>query len=219
MLTSQQYKLLLFINDYLQKTGFSPSFDEMKIALGLRSKSGIHRLISGLEERGFLKRRHHRARALEVIRSPETFLSSDHFYSSYAIPKPVNGNNIVTLPLYGYIAAGLPIESLPDPEETIDIPASMLKNGTHFALTIKGESMIEAGIFDGDIVIIRKTDQAMNGQIVAALVEDEEVTLKEWHQRDHIVALKPANAAYEPRLYPIDKVKIQGILVSLLRTY
>ncbi|QNT78705.1 transcriptional repressor LexA [Entomobacter blattae] len=236
MLTPQQYRLLLYIHTYLQKTGFSPSFDEMKEALALRSKSGIHRLISGLEERGFLKRRHHRARALEVIKLPDNYVSTENpFYPNRTathdstpqrMPSSPSSRGVTQhssdttlLPLYGYIAAGLPIESLPDPENTIEVPSSLITQGEHYALTVTGDSMKEAGILEGDTIILRKAEQAENGQIVVALIESEEVTLKEWYQRGNVVALKPANPAYETRLFPVEKIQVQGVLVSLIRHY
>lgn len=226
MLTRKQHQLLLFIDEHLRRTGFSPSFDEMKDALELRSKSGIHRLISALEERGFLRRHHHRARALEVIRLP-------HIESTPFAPNVIKGDfstrvtsisadndrAVVALPLYGRIAAGLPIEALRDYNAQIDMPASLLGSGDYYALEVAGDSMIEAGILDGDTVIIRRGDVAENGQIIVALIDDGEVTLKRLRRRGNAVALEPANVTYETRIVPADRVRIQGTLAGLYRRY
>jgi repressor LexA len=240
MLTRKQYELLVFIDRHLKQTGFSPSFEEMKDALHLRSKSGIHRLISALEERGFLARRHHRARALEVVRLPEdvanraepaeaeaeasggTFAPNvirGDFTSRLAGVRAANEAGAIQLPLYGRIAAGLPIEALRDQETTIDVPMALLGNGEHFALEVSGDSMIEAGILDGDTVVVRRSETADTGQIVVALVDDNEVTLKRLRRRGNSIALEPANVRHETRIFPADRVKVQGRLVALLRQY
>jgi repressor LexA len=238
MLTRKQYELLIFIDHHLKKTGFSPSFEEMKEALGLKSKSGIHRLISALEERGFLRRRHHRARALEVVRLPDDVQAramqpeGDRAAVGFA-PNVIRGDfsprlsgvrtaneaAAVQMPLYGRIAAGLPIEALRDNGSTIDVPMALLGNGEHYALEVAGDSMIEAGIFDGDTVIIRRDETAENGQIVVALVDESEVTLKRLRRRGNSIALEPANQRHETRIFPADRVRVQGRLVALLRRY
>jgi repressor LexA len=244
MLTRKQHELLVFIDRYLKTTGFSPSFEEMKAALNLRSKSGIHRLISALEERGFLVRRHHRARALEVVRLPddvaaraETVAAAPLAPAPHAAgfaPNVIRGDfsgrlagvraaaseaGSVQLPLYGRIAAGMPIEALRDNSSHVEVPMSMLGSGEHFALEVDGESMIEAGILDGDTVIIRRSDTAETGQIVVALVGEGEVTLKRLRRRGNSIALEPANAAFKTQIYPADRVRVQGKLVGLLRRY
>ena len=246
MLTRKQHELLSFIDSHLRQTGFSPSFDEMKDALNLRSKSGIHRLISALEERGFLSRRHHRARALEVLRLPDqagvaSAASSAPVVSEQAIqdelanfsPNVIKGDfsarlpgvraasdvGAIQLPLYGRIAAGLPIEALRDTGAHIEVPMALIGSGEHYALEVAGDSMIEAGILDGDTVIIRREETAENGQIVVALIDDGEVTLKRLRRRGSAVALEPANARYETRIVPSDRVRVQGRLVGLLRRY
>lgn len=234
MLTRKQYELLTFIDRHLKETGVSPSFEEMKDALDLRSKSGIHRLISALEERGFLRRHHHRARALEVTRLPENFIPPApraespaftpnviHGDFSRSLPgvRAANDAAAVQLPLYGRIAAGLPIEAMRDDAAQIEVPVAMLGAGDHFALEVAGDSMEDAGILDGDTVIIRKADSAETGQIIVALVDENEVTLKRLRRRGNSIALEPANARYEPKLYPADRVKVQGKLVALLRRY
>lgn len=243
MLTRKQHELLIFIDRHLKNTGFSPSFEEMKEALQLRSKSGIHRLISALEERGFLKRRHHRARALEIVRMPNDIAvqpaarggaqGSAAFVPPAFAPNVIRGdfsarlsgvraaNEVaaVQLPLYGRIAAGLPIEALRDQGTQIEIPAAMLSNGEHYALEVAGDSMVDAGILDGDTVVIRKGESAENGQIVVALVDDSEVTLKRLRRRGNSIALEPANPRHEIRIFPADRVKIQGRLIALLRRY
>ena len=254
MLTRKQHELLTFIERHLKDTGFSPSFEEMKEALQLRSKSGIHRLISALEERGFLRRHHHRARALEVLRMPHDsgfgaavdpspefmrpefmrpevvrpevtrpeftpkVIRGDFSRSAPGLPAASEGS-FVKLPLYGRIAAGLPIEALRDQGALIDVPIAMLGNGEHFALEVAGDSMIEAGILDGDTVIIRRGEQAETGQIVVALVDENEVTLKRLRRRGNSIALEPANARHETRIFPADRVRVQGRLVALLRQY
>ena len=242
MLTRKQHELLTFIDAKLRETGVSPSFEEMKEALSLRSKSGIHRLISALEERGFLRRHHHRARALEVTRLPENVSGQKPAARrEVARPAPAPGftpNVIrgdfsqrlpgaraahevaaVQLPLYGRIAAGQPIEALRDDGAHIEVPMAMLGNGDHFALEVAGDSMVDAGILDGDTVIIRKGETAETGQIIVALIDDAEVTLKRIRKRGASIALEPANSKYETRLLPPDRVKVQGRLIALLRRY
>ncbi|MBE9606143.1 transcriptional repressor LexA [Acetobacteraceae bacterium H6797] len=247
MLTRKQHELLVFIDNHLRATGFSPSFEEMKEALSLKSKSGIHRLITALEERGFLKRRAHRARALEVIRLPEALgmrgapaqpAPQPGFEPGYQppafAPNVIRGNfapnlagvqkaaeaSALSLPLYGRIAAGLPIEALRDSGAEVEVPAGMLAvSGEHYALEVAGDSMEEAGILDGDTVIIRRTDTAENGAIVVALIDENEVTLKRLRRRGQSIALEPANQRYETRIFGPDRVKVQGKLVGLLRRY
>ena len=235
MLTKKQYELLVLIDRRINESGVPPSFDEMKDALGLKSKSGIHRLISGLEERGFIRRLPHRARALEVLKLPENL---EIQRTSDAPPKPANvikGEfgakpqsataspaalaSSVDLPMLGRIAAGTPIEAISDPSSYIGIPPSMLGGGEHYCLEIDGDSMIDAGIFDGDTVVIERTNRTENGAIVVALVDNEEATLKYIHQRGDKVALEPANAAYETRIFGPDRVQVQGRLVGLIRKY
>ena len=241
MLTRKQYELLIYIDTYLKRTGYSPSFEEMKDALALKSKSGIHRLISALEERNYLGRRHHRARALEVLRLPDNVAprpddaiddEDDDAQPGFA-PNVIRGDFTgrlqgvrtandaasVKLPLYGRIAAGLPIEALRDNSTTVDVPASMLGSGDHYALEISGDSMIGAGILDGDTVLIRKGDTAENGQIVVALVDEIEVTLKRLRRRGNSTALEPCNPEHKTQILPADKVKVQGRLIGLLRKY
>ncbi|HXQ50981.1 MAG TPA: transcriptional repressor LexA [Stellaceae bacterium] len=241
MLTRKQFELLMFINRRLQDTGVSPSFEEMKEALSLKSKSGIHRLISGLEERGFIRRLAHRARALEVVRLPEDTAvatkarapapaaSGDrgrfsptviHGDFKSALPGTALGTGeSVQLPLYGRIAAGTPIEALRDQSNLINIPASLLGNGEHYALEVAGDSMIDAGIIEGDTVLIQRCDTAESGAIVVALVDNNEVTLKRLRRRGDSIALEPANKTYETRIFGPDRVKVQGKLVGLMRRY
>lgn len=250
MLTRKQQELLTFIHDRLLQGGVSPSFEEMKEALGLRSKSGIHRLITGLEERGFIRRLPHRARALEVLRLPDSTVLAGTADASPSGPSTaataagpgfsptvIKGDftgtlggratpteadvpgGTVQLPLYGRIAAGTPIEALRDPNRFADVPAALLGRGEHYALEVDGDSMIEAGIHDGDTVIIQRGDIADNGAIVVALVDGEEATLKRLRRRGDKVALEPANAAYETRIFGPDRVRVQGRLVALLRRY
>ncbi|MEI6985891.1 MAG: LexA family transcriptional regulator [Rhodospirillaceae bacterium] len=247
MLTRKQLELLIFINESLGNGGVSPSFDEMKEALGLRSKSGIHRLVTGLEERGFIRRLPHRARALEVIRMPGGISTlkvgnasetgeptSQPTYHPNIIQGNFTGGNFtgaapedkvasdvesVSLPFYGRIAAGLPIEAMPDCSTHIGVPASLLSLGEHYALEVAGDSMIEAGILDGDIVIIRRCDVAENGTIMVALIDCTEVTLKRLRSRGKTIALEPANSAYETRIFGADRVRVQGVLVGLIRQY
>ncbi|MBC7135502.1 transcriptional repressor LexA [Oceanibaculum nanhaiense] len=243
MLTRKQFELLTFINRRLTESGVSPSFDEMKEALGLRSKSGIHRLITGLEERGFIRRLPHRARALEVLRLPDQVSAKDtskqgdkqtgettgrrftpnviegHFAGPLAGAATGQDLRAVPLPLYGKIAAGTPIEALHDETAAIDVPLSLLGTGEHYALEIEGDSMIDAGIQDGDTVIIQRCDTAENGTIVVALVDEQEATLKRLRRKGGSIALEPANAAYETRIFGPERVKVQGRLVGLLRRY
>ncbi len=238
MLTRKQHELLIFINARLGANGIAPSFDEMKDALNLRSKSGIHRLISGLEERGFIRRLPHRARALEVLKLPEE--------SAAPVAKDANGGrgkfsptvirgdfsnalpgstiaaetDAAELPLYGRIAAGTPIEALRDETARVAVPSALLGRGSeHYALEVAGDSMIDAGIFDGDTVIIQRCDVAENGSIVVALVDNQEATLKRLRKRGDSIALEPANQAYETRIFGPDRVKVQGRLVGLMRRY
>ncbi len=241
MLTRKQYELLTFIDKRLMEDGVSPSFDEMKDALGLRSKSGIHRLITGLEERGFIRRLPHRARALEVMKLPDNYIAPKPLRTE-GEPTPTSPNsgfalnvieadfnkkpeiasppaNGMQLPLLGKIAAGTPIEALSDYSNLVDVPPSFIGAGEHYALEIDGESMIDAGIQDGDTVIIRRCDSADNGTIVVALVDDTEVTLKRIRRKGNSIALEPANAAYETRICGPDQVKVQGRLVGLMRHY
>jgi len=241
MLTRKQHELLVFIDRHLKATGFSPSFEEMKEALHLKSKSGIHRLISALEERGFLSRRHNRARALEVVRLPDDVAARapqpaiqgaapagtpfapnvirGDFTPRLAGVKSAESAGAVQLPLYGRIAAGLPIEAMRDSAAHVEVPMSLLGAGEHYALEVSGDSMIEAGILDGDTVIIRRADTAETGQIVVALVDEGEVTLKRLRRRGASIALEPANARHETRIFPADRVRVQGRLVGLLRQY
>ncbi len=228
MLTRKQHDLLIYIHKSLKTEGISPSFDEMKDALGLRSKSGIHRLITALEERGFIRRLPHRARALEVLKLPEAMAPASGFQPSIVTditpdrftgqPVAASAENI-TLPLYGRIAAGAPIEALSDHTQTIDMPASMLGSGEHYALEVEGDSMIDAGILDGDTAVIQRCDNADNGAIVVALVDDNEVTLKRLRRHGASVALEPANMAFKTRIFPPNRVKLQGRLVCLMRKY
>lgn len=249
MLTRKQHELLLFINARLEDTGISPSFDEMKEALDLKSKSGIHRLITALEERGFIRRLAHRARALEVVKLPETSAAAspaspareDRPAPRGFSPNVIPGNfprsraaeqaadtrdatrddsgEAVSLPLYGRIAAGTPIEALRDYSNTVSVPPSLLGAGDHYALEVAGDSMIDAGIHDGDTAIIQRCETAENGSIVVALVEGEEVTLKRIRKRSHAIALEPANPIYETRIFGPDQVAVQGKLVGLIRKY
>lgn len=224
MLTRKQYELLSFINKRLDDTGVSPSFDEMKDALSLKSKSGIHRLITGLEERGFIRRLPHRARALEVVKLPDNMgggpkgnvVRPDFKASPSAAP--LEGENI-SLPVLGKIAAGTPIEALSAHSNNVDVPASMIGGGEHYALKVEGDSMIEAGIFDGDTVLIQRCDTAENGTIVVALVDDAEVTLKRIRRKGASIALEAANPDFETRIFGPDRVKVQGRLVGLMRNY
>ncbi len=257
MLTKKQHQLLLFIQKRLEEDGVSPSFDEMKDALELKSKSGIHRLITALEERGFIRRLPHRARALEILRTPDSSATVsaaaqaaethpaalDRPASRGFTPNVIPGNftrasrnveetgppapeeaahsdeEMIDLPMLGRIAAGTPIEALRDNSARVGIPGSMIRTGDHYALEVSGDSMVDAGIFDGDTVIIKRGDTADNGSIVVALVDEHEVTLKRLRRRGHAIALEPANPNYETRIFGPDQVRIQGSLVGLMRKY
>src|SRR5689334_16937683 len=230
MLTRKQFELLKFIHERLKEAGVPPSFDEMKDALDLRSKSGIHRLITALEERGFIRRLPNRARAIEVIKLPEPV---GHGVARRGFtPNVIEGNlgrvrapseddsgRPVAIPVMGRIAAGTPIEAIQTTTQTISMPPDMLGTGDHFALEVRGDSMIEAGILDGDTVLIRRTETARNGEIVVALVDDEEATLKRMRRKGDSVALEAANPAYETRIFGPDRVRVQGTLVGLIRKY
>ncbi|WP_321391455.1 transcriptional repressor LexA [Emcibacter sp.] len=220
MLTKKQRDLLMFINERIHENGVSPSFDEMKDALDLKSKSGIHRLISALEERGFIRRLPHRARALEVLRLPDQDGPREEniFRPDFGAAVTEDNPNTVDIPLHGRIAAGTPIEAL-EQYENISIPASMIGGGSHYALEIDGDSMVEAGILDGDTVVIRRCDTADNGAIVVALVDEQEATLKTLRKKGPDIELEPANRDYQTQIYPADRVRIQGRLVGLLRQY
>lgn len=230
MLTKKQLDLLAFIHKRVQRDGVPPSFDEMKVALDLRSKSGIHRLITALEERGFIRRLAHRARAIEVVKLPDSI--SEAGFAPRVIdgdmpdaPPPPTAQPVTTadaqeLPVMGKIAAGVPIEAINQRMRGVTVPSTMLSgSGGHYALEVKGESMIEAGINDGDVVVIRETVVAEDGDIVVALVEDQEATLKRFKRRGDAIALEAANPAFETRVLPADKVKVQGRLVGLIRSY
>jgi repressor LexA len=248
MLTKKQHELLMFINRRLAQDGVSPSFEEMKEALGLKSKSGIHRLISGLEERGFIRRLPHRARALEVMKRPEEMSIGDASDGDLGAAADPGGETLggrrfsptvirgdfkaalpgapaaaeaeaVELPLYGRIAAGTPITALRDQDTTVGVPASLLGSGEHYALEVAGDSMEDAGILDGDTVVIQRCDTADNGAIVVALVDNIEATLKRLRRRGASIALEPANKTYETRIFGPDRVKVQGRLVGLIRRY
>lgn len=215
MLTRKQHELICFINDRLNATGVSPSFEEMKEALDLRSKSGVHRLISALEERQFIRRLPNRARALEVLRMPER---GDRPAPAKARTLPIAANDTIELPLHGRIAAGMPIEAI-EGRESLSVPAALLGSGEHYALEVAGDSMVEAGILNGDYALIAKTETARNGDIVVALVDDHEATLKYFHPEGAKVRLDPANSRYEPQVYRADQVRVQGRLAALLRRY
>ena len=239
MLTQRQHQLLKFIQDYLDQHGVPPSFEEMRSALKLKSKSGIHRLITGLEERGYIRRLAYRARALEVLRLPTSLQkvaggdvvdpgpghpgAGNVVHGRFGLrpSEPANGDDgrFVSLPLYGRIAAGTPIAALRDHSTQVDVPLHMVQAGDHYALEVVGDSMIEAGIRDGDVVVIQRTETAENGEIVVALVDDEEVTLKRLRRKGATVALEPANPQYETRIFGPSRVKVQGRLISLMRTY
>ncbi len=217
MLTEKQYKLLTYINKVIKETGCSPSFDEMKDAVGLKSKSGIHALISSLEERGFIRKLPHKARALEVLKLPKTkpqSVISEENKRELALQ-----NASAQIPLYGKIAAGTPIEAIANETETISVPFDMVSKGSYYALNIEGDSMIEAGILSGDTAIIKRADAAQNGQIVVALVDNEQATLKILQKRGDEVWLIPCNKDYHTQKFCADRVKIQGILSSIIRNY
>ena len=228
MLTRKQHELLLFIQQRLEESGISPSFEEMKEALDLKSKSGVHRLISALEERGFIRRLPNRARALEIIRQPD-----DVTGTAKSAPEPKADNvvefkrpirtasasgDVIEIPLHGRIAAGVPIEALED-SQVLPVPAALLGSGEHYALEVSGDSMVEAGIFDGDYALVRRTDTARDGEIVVALVRGEEATLKYLRRINGMVQLDPANSAYEPQIYDPSEVQVQGRLAGLLQRY
>ena len=232
MLTKKQLDLLAFIHKRVQRDGVPPSFDEMKLALDLRSKSGIHRLITALEERGFIRRLAHRARAIEVVKLPESLGGTPNpGFTPRVIdgdrpdmPPPAAAQQVANsgafdLPMMGRIAAGVPIEAISEVAHTVSVPQGMVGSGEHYALEVKGDSMIEAGINNGDVVVIRETSVADNGDIVVALVEDHEATLKTFKRQGSSIALEAANPAYETRVYPSESVKVQGLLVGLIRTY
>lgn len=236
MLTRKQHELLTFIEQRLAVTDVSPSFDEMKNALNLKSKSGIHRLVSALEERGFIRRLPNKARSLELLKTTKSHDSRlgakqvptlttfspnvipGNFIRSPSAPRD-SGSEAVDVPLYGKIAAGNPIEAVPNETEKIAVPIHLLGGGDHYALEVEGDSMNEAGIFDGDTAIIERCDTAENGTIVVALIENNEVTLKKLRKRNHSIALEPANSEYETRIFGPDQVKLQGKLVGLMRKY
>lgn len=233
MLTRKQFELLRFINERLKEAGVPPSFDEMKDALDLRSKSGIHRLITALEERGFIRRLPNRARAIEVIKLPEPAGQNGGGARRGFTPSVIEGDlgrvransseddvsRPISIPVMGRIAAGTPIEAIQTRSHTIQVPPDLLSTGEHFALEVRGDSMIEAGILDGDTVLIRKGDAAETGDIVVALIDDEEATLKRFRRRGASIALEPANSAYEVRILPPNRVRVQGKLVGLFRRY
>lgn len=214
MLTKQQLKLFMIIDESLKKDGVCPSFEEMKNLIGLKSKSGIHRLIKSLEERGFIKQIPNKARALEIIKYPENY--GDNVVGSI----PVNDNiKLMSIPLYGKIAAGTPIAAIANQTETMDVPADMLGNGKYYALKVEGDSMINAGINSGDRVIIEEVADAPNGTIVVALIDNEEVTLKYLYKKDGSIALKPANPNYQTRIFAPERVRVQGKIAMLIRSY
>lgn len=235
MLTRKQYELLMFIHERLKEAGVPPSFDEMKDALDLKSKSGIHRLITALEERGFIRRLPHRARALEVLKLPESIGRSPAMSKASGFsPSVIEGSlgkapaldrnhadqsRLVTVPVMGRIAAGTPISAIQSHSHTIAVPPSFLSSGEHFALEVRGDSMIEAGILDGDTVLIKKSDSAENGDIIVALIEDEEATLKRLRRKGASIALEAANPAYETRIFRPEQVAVQGKLIGLIRSY
>ena len=218
MLTAKQRELLFFIKQRLGETGISPSFDEMREALELKSKSGVHRLISALEERGFIRRLPNRARALEVVKMPEVSAPAASNVVPLRPPQPAPANDVIDIPLHGRIAAGTPIEALQG-TETFSVPAALLGPGEHYALEVSGDSMVDEGILDGDFALIRKVDVAREGEIVVALVNDEEATLKTFRREGNMIRLDPANRLYEPQRYSPEQVKIQGRLAGLIRRY
>lgn len=226
MLTAKQHELIRFIQQRLEETGISPSFEEMKEALDLKSKSGVHRLISALEERGFIRRLPNRARALEVLKQPEdatptpraAIPANDPVTTAPPAAMPEPANDVIEIPLHGRIAAGAPIEAL-EGQNSLPVPAALLGPGEHYALEVSGDSMVEAGIFDGDFALVRRTDTARDGEIVVALVRGEEATLKYLHKDGGHIRLDPANAAYDPQVYGPGEVQVQGKLAGLLRRY
>jgi len=228
VLTAKQQQLLIYIKEHLDKGGVSPSFEEMKEALDLKSKSGIHRLISALEERGFIRRLANRARALEIMKLPDGMAvaprASDNVTPLRKSPPapqrsmPIAANDVIEIPLHGRIAAGVPIEAM-EGQTMLSVPAALLGAGDHYALEVSGDSMIEAGIFDGDFALIQRTETARDGQIVVALIDESEATLKYFHPEGRRVRLDPANRDYEPQIYDAQQVRIQGRLAGLLRRY
>lgn len=226
MLTNKQHELLMFISERLKEKGVAPSFDEMKEALNLRSKSGIHRLITALEERGFIRRLAHRARALEIIKMPDAASPSLAISNHTPAPMPAsmdvdasNDNNSVSLCVMGRIAAGTPIEAIQEETHRISVPLEIMRSGEHYALEVNGDSMIDAGILDGDTAIIQRSDSAESGDIVVALVEEHEATLKRLRRKGDMIALEAANPAYETRLFKSNQVRVQGRLVGIIRKY
>lgn len=232
MLTPKQKELLMFIHERLKESGVPPSFDEMKVALDLRSKSGIHRLITALEERGFVRRLPHRARAMEIVKLPESVpqgvAARGRGFSPSVIegslgrtsaPAPSADGQTIALPIMGRIAAGVPAEAIQTKLDTIEVPPELLAKGEHYALEVKGDSMIDAGILEGDTIIVRKCEDASNGDIIVALVDEEEATLKRLRRRGASIALEAANPAYETRIFGPDRVRVQGRLVGLIRRY
>jgi repressor LexA len=235
MLTRKQHELLMFIHERIKESGVSPSFEEMKEALDLRSKSGIHRLITALEERGFLRRLAHRARALEIVKLPQAMGPGSTRTGRGFSPSVIEGSlgkvrklepaaesadtAMVAIPVMGRIAAGTPISAIQDHTNTLSLPPDMLGSGEHYALEVKGDSMIDAGIFDGDTVILKKCSTANSGEIIVALIDDEEATLKRLRRKGDSIALEAANPAYETRIFGPDRIDIQGRLVSLIRRY
>ncbi|PCD03188.1 repressor LexA [Sphingomonas spermidinifaciens] len=222
MLTRKQHELICFIADRLAETGVSPSFEEMKDALELKSKSGVHRLISALEERGFLRRLPNRARALEVLKMPEVKAAAKKaaptVAPSVSAPLPTPANDVIEIPLHGRIAAGVPIEAM-EGATMLPVPAALLGSGEHYALEVSGDSMVEAGILDGDYALIRRQEVARDGEIVVALIDDSEATLKFFRHEGGMVRLDPANRSYDPQRYRPDQVRVQGRLAGLLRRY
>jgi len=226
MLTRKQHELICFINDRLEESGVSPSFEEMKEALDLKSKSGVHRLISALEERKFIRRLPNRARALEVLRMPERPEAAARKSVPAAAPAsggnlkkiPEPANDVIEIPLHGRIAAGVPIEAF-EGQSMLAVPAALLGGGEHYALEVSGDSMVDAGILDGDYALIRRADTARDGEIVVALIEDSEATLKYFRREGAMIRLDPANRAYDPQRYSPDQVRVQGKLAGLLRRY
>ncbi|QJU56408.1 transcriptional repressor LexA [Sphingomonas sp. AP4-R1] len=224
MLTAKQHELLCFINDRLNETGVSPSFEEMKEALDLKSKSGVHRLISALEERSFIRRLPNRARALEIVKLPDAVKTrppaakTPSASKSAPVSAPSAANDVLEIPLHGRIAAGLPIEAM-ESQSMLSVPAALLGPGEHYALEVSGDSMVEAGILDGDYALVRKVDTARDGEIVVALVDEAEATLKFFRREGSMVRLDPANRAYDPQRYKPNQIRIQGKLAGLLRRY
>jgi len=222
VLTKKQYELLMFINERVKEAGVPPSFDEMKEALNLKSKSGIHRLITALEERGFIRRMPHRARALDILKLPDSLaggLKKSSRRSAPPLPRPSNDELSTSIAVMGRIAAGTPIEALQSESHQIAIPIELMRSGEHYALEVVGDSMIDAGIFDGDTAIIQRCDTADNGEIIVALVEGHEATLKRLRRKGDMIALEAANPAYETRIFRGEQIRVQGRLVGLIRKY